>query len=117
MNSKITLLACLMTFAVANTSYAMQQQQQKQKVKQTQQQQKSKTKKKTDDQTTSDSQTKSDSKSEEATETKAKDHVRICPYCLIPSTECPFDQSRLSGGIIIKCGCEECGGDGSDHPY
>lgn len=39
-------------------------------------------------------------------------HVRICPVCKKKSSECYADSSRLKKGIIHKCGCKKCGGNG-----
>lgn len=43
-------------------------------------------------------------------ESKQEKHVRICPTCGFPAETCELDKSRIAQGIILKCGCKECGG-------
>lgn len=39
---------------------------------------------------------------------KQKKHIRICPLCGCPSTDCWADQDRIKNGDVLPCGCETC---------
>jgi hypothetical protein len=39
-----------------------------------------------------------------------KKHERICPTCGRPAIFCETDKERIAHGIVMTCGCSECGG-------